>query len=219
MKGVFVASIGLALFGVYCLVMSPIVRQEAEDLPRLTCDQLSKNGPGNHRYVALTDACLSGGHSVAQRDPDTGALEMYHPLYAAHLKQEPPPGELVLVLCIMDEMERRRIRDDRTERQQIGRPGLSELTGEVKSGDHLPVWARHGLKTNFPGIPLAKCRVLIVGEYEPTAARATRLLCYGIVSTVAACVLFCSWRIWRRVAPRERKAEQENQPAAAAESS
>src|SRR5947209_8805308 len=75
MKGVFIASIGLALYGVYCLVMSPIVRQEAEDLPRLTCDQLSKNRPGNHRYVALTDACLSGGRSVAQRDPDTGALE------------------------------------------------------------------------------------------------------------------------------------------------
>ena len=67
MRGVFIASIGLALYGGYCLVMSPIVRQEAEDLPRLTCDQLSKNGPGNNRYVALTDACLSGACNCPNR--------------------------------------------------------------------------------------------------------------------------------------------------------
>src|SRR5689334_23035897 len=119
-------SCALLLYGGCCLVQSPMERQEAAAVPRMTCAQLIKNGPGNNRYVALTDACLSSRPSVAEWDGETGALEMYHPLYEAHQPQEPPPRDLALVLCIMDEMERRRIRDDSNQRKQLGQPGLGE---------------------------------------------------------------------------------------------
>src|SRR5438105_919983 len=193
-KAVFAVSFGLLIYAGYCLMASPRVREQAADLPRMTCNELLQNGAGNHRYVTLTDACLSGDRSVAERDSDTGALEMYHPLYAANLKQEPAPRDLNLILALTDEMERRRIRDDRNQRQQAGRAGLSPLTAEVKrGGESLPRWARDGLLTNFPGILLGKCWILTVSGDEPTIERAQRLWRHGLWSTAAAAVLLLAW--------------------------
>jgi hypothetical protein len=149
----------------------------------------------------LTDACLSSRRSVGEQDSDTGALELYHPFYAANLPQEPAPRDLNLILCIMDEMERRRIRDDRKQRQQLGQPGLSELTGEVTQGAaQLPPWAREGLRDQFPGIALGQCRVLTVGRYEPTVMRAEGLRWHGFLSASAGGVLLLGWLAWRRTA-------------------
>src|SRR6202030_1845479 len=119
--------------------------------------------------------------------------------YAANLVQEPAPRDLNLILCIMDEMDRRRIRDDRKQRQQLGQPGLSELTGEVTRGaGQLPKWARQGLRDQFPDIALGQCWLLTVGRYEPTAMRAERLRWHGFVSTFAGGVLLLGWLVWRR---------------------
>jgi hypothetical protein len=200
-KVAFVAAIGALLYGGYCLVQSPLVKQEAARVPKTTCNQLIQNGAANHHYITLTDACLSNGRSVAEQDSDTGALEMYHPIYAANLAQEPAPRELSLILCIMDEMDRRRIRDDRKQRQQLGQPGLSELTGEVTQGAaQLPRWAREGLRDQFPGIALGQCWVLTVGRYEPTVMRAERLRWDGFLSASAGGVLLLGWLVWRRAA-------------------
>ena len=200
-KVVFVAAIGALLYGGYCLVQSPLVQQEAARVPKMTCNQLIQNGAANHRYVTLTDACLSSRRSVGQQDSDTGALEMYHPFYAANLVQEPAPRDLNLILCIMDEMDRRRVRDDRKQRQQLGQPGLSELTGEVTQGAaQLPSWARQGLRGQFPGIALGQCWVLTVGRYEPTMMRAERLRWHGLLSASAGGVLLLGWLVWRRAA-------------------
>jgi hypothetical protein len=200
-KMVFVAAIAALLYGVYCLVQSPLVRQEAARVPKMTCNQLIQNGAANHRYITVTDACLSSRRSVAEQDSDTGALELYHPFYGANLAQEPAPRDVNLILCIMDEMERRRIRDDRNQRQQLRQPGLSELTGEAIQGDaHLPRWAREGLRDQFPGIALGQCWLLTVGRYEPTVMRAERLRWHGFLSASAGGILLLGWLAWRRTA-------------------
>jgi len=189
---------GLLVYAGCCLVQSPQVQQEAASVPSITCAELIKNGPGNKQYVALTDACLSSRPSVAERDSETGALEMYHPLYGAAHAQEPEPPDLALVLCIMDERERQRLRDDSKERQQLGQPGLSVFTGEVvKRADRLPQWARDGLREKYPGVVLGKCWVVTVGLQEPTERRAHTLWCYGIVASLAGGTLLVGWLAWR----------------------
>jgi hypothetical protein len=172
------------------------VRQQSADLPRRTCDQLIQDGPGPHRYLALTDACLSGGSSVAERDGESGHLEMYHPLYPAHRQPEPAAGELRLLLCIKDELARRRIRDDRGPRFQLG-----ELIGEVSKAD-LPGWARARLDAQYPGLRLDQCWLIKVGEHEPTPARADRLQWYGLVTLPVAMVIGIGWWMWTAAAKR-----------------
>jgi hypothetical protein len=141
---------------------------------------------------------LSSGKSVAWRDSETNALEMYHPLYAAHLDQEPDPRGLRVILCIMDEMERRRIRDDRDEHKRQGRPGLSAFTCEVRaSSGKLPNWARQRLAQEYRGLPLDHCWVVIVGEDEPTAARATEQFWHGLVSLLGAAAMLLGWSMGR----------------------
>src|SRR5262249_2988618 len=97
-------------------------------------------------------------------DGETGALEMYHPLYAAHLLQEPQPCDLTLILGIMDETERRRVRDDCNRRKQLGQPGLSELVGEVTKGAALPPWVNQRFAGKFPGIKPDKWWVISNGQ-------------------------------------------------------
>jgi len=198
-KWLFVIAIGLGLYGGYCLVQGPRVRDDADAAPRMTCDHLMQKGPGTHRHIVLIDANLSAGKSVSERDSDTGALEMYHPLYPAHLEQEPQSAAIGLVLCILAESERRRIRDDRHERQGLGWPGLGELTVEVRMrADALPSWARKGLPAKYPGIQLANCWVATVGSDEPTAERAARLCLHGIGATSAAAAALVVWWLWHR---------------------
>jgi hypothetical protein len=210
MKAVLVVAFGVLLYGGYCLFQSPQVRREAASVPRMTCADLVKNGPGNHRYVALTDAWLKLGQSVSQRDSDTGALEMYHPLYPAELKDEPAPRDLSLILCILDEMERRRIRDTRNEQDRLGRAGLGELTGAVASANNLPRWAKQGFATKYPGIPLAQCWVITIGQDEPTELRADKLLVHGIVAVLAAGAMIVCWTLWQRLVSRSSKSSSGN---------
>jgi hypothetical protein len=198
-KALFVAAAGLAVYAGYCLVQFPRVLREAEHVPRATCDELIRNGPGGRRHVTLTDACLSGGKSVSERDSESGALELYHPLYPSGLGKEPEPRDFRLILRVMDEMERRRVRDDRDQRKLGGRPGLSEFTCEVRKGaGHLPGWARSGLTASYPGIRPDDCWVVTVGEGEPTPAYARRLAWHGVGSLLGAGAMFVVWWVWRR---------------------
>jgi hypothetical protein len=205
MRAVLVVAIGALVYGGYCLYQSPNVRRAAESVPRMTCAELQKKGPGDHRYVALTDVWLDLGRSVSQRDSDTGALELYHPLYAANLKEEPAPRDLALILCIMDETERRRIRDVRNEQNLLGRASLGELTGEITSGQVLPGWAHDGFAATYPGIPLAQCWMITIGKDEPTDLRASKLMTNGILATLAACGLSLAWCVWRMASTTESK--------------
>jgi hypothetical protein len=126
---------------------------------------------------------------------------LYHPFCSADLKQDPAPHDLDLILCILGESQRRRIRDQRDHRRRLGRPGLGELTVEVNDdAGELPPWAREGLTANYPGIRLARCRVVTVGRGEPTADRANRWWWYGIGSLTAAGAMILGWRLRRRTA-------------------
>jgi len=62
---------------------------------------------------------------------------LYHPLYSASLPAAPQPRDLALVLCITDEMERCRLRDDRNQRERLGQSALSAFTCEVGKGTRL----------------------------------------------------------------------------------
>src|SRR5262249_39882173 len=203
MKAVLFVCFGLAVFGAPCLVRSPMVLAETRDVRVMTCAEFLKNGAGDDRYVTLSGLYLSAGGSVGEADTETNAVDLYHPLYSVHLIQEPPPRDLRLILCILDETERRRIRDDREERQRVGRGGLSKLTPEIRSADTIPRWAQKGLKAKYPGIPLPQCRVLALTGYEPTPARAARMLFYGLASVAGSAALFVGWRVWRRVRAKE----------------
>jgi hypothetical protein len=198
MRGMLFVALGIALYSAYCLAAAPRVRDQAVRVPTMTCDQLIRNGPGAQRYVALTEACLLGENSVSDWDGETGSLELYHPLYPASLRKAPPPRDLALVLCITDEMERRRLRDDWKRRERLGQSGLSAFTCEVgKGGERLPAWARDGLQAQFPGIQPGHCWVVAFSGYEPTMDRAAQYLRHGIGSSLAAITLLLGWGIWR----------------------
>jgi hypothetical protein len=197
MWGMLVVALGVALYSAYCLAAAPGVREQAAQVPTLTCDELIRNGPGGRLYVALTEACLLGKKSVGiETDWETGSFELYHPLYSASRPKPPRPRDLALLLCITDEMERRRLRDDWNRRERLGQPGLSAFTCEVGRGDRLPAWARDGLKAEFPGIQPSGCWVVTVSGYEPTAGLAAQYLRHGIGSGLAATVLLLGWGIW-----------------------
>jgi hypothetical protein len=191
-------ALGVGILGVFCLVRSGETRRRAETTPRVTCGQLAQNGPGSHRHLTLTDAWLSAGKSVAERDSETNALEMYHPVYAVGLNVEPAPRDLKLILCILDEAERRRIRDARNAAEQQGQRGLGDLVGAVAKADGLPQWARSRLRATYPDIRLDDCWVVTVGADEPTPRRAERLFWVGLGATLAALALACGWWLWQR---------------------
>jgi hypothetical protein len=198
MRGMLLVALGLALYSAYCLASAPRVRDLATQVQMMKCDELIRNGPGGRRYVALTEACLLGENSVSDVDAETGALELYHPLYSATLPKPPQPRNVGVVLCITDEMERRRIRDDWKGRERLGLPGLSAFACEVgRGGGRLPKWASDGLKANFPGIQPNDCWVVTLSGYEPTADRATLYFCHGIGSGLAATALLLYWGNWR----------------------
>jgi len=195
-RALFFVAVAAALYGIYCLWKLPHVLDDISRVPRMTCDDLARNGPAGHRYVALTDARLCDRPSVSDRDSETGALELYHPIYPAGRGREPDPRDLKLILCVMDEGERRRIRDDRNRRSEQGRQGLGEFTCAVRKGDSLPDWARNGLAATYPNIRPDDCWVLVVGEKEPTPAFAHHLAWHGGISSIASVAVF-AW-LWLR---------------------
>ncbi|HKA08184.1 MAG TPA: hypothetical protein VKD71_13075 [Gemmataceae bacterium] len=193
-----IIAVGMLTYGVHCLRQAPAMRQAIENLPEMTCEQLVREDPDNNRYVVLTDVALSSGRSVSQQDGETGALELYHPIYSAASAKEPAALQLRLILGVLDETDRRRVRDDRNERQADGRAGLSRLTVELKTtGDRLPDWAQKGLADKYPGIPLGQCYVVTIGGDEPTAAHAKGLQWRGVGLAILGVIIlgWCAWDI------------------------
>jgi hypothetical protein len=212
-------AVGMLVYGGHCLHEAPAMRQAIENLPEMTCEQLVRDGAGGHRYVVLTDAVLSGGRSVAERDGESGALELYHPIYPAAKAKDPPAVELSLVLGVLDESDRRRVRDDRNQRQTLGQPGLSPLTVEVTgTADQLPAWAQEGLANNYRGILLSRCRVVTIGLDEPTAVHAQHLQWRGVGFAVLGVIIlgWCAWDIRVRLGAEPSAASIKAPPAAPA---
>lgn len=206
----FIIAVGMLAYGGHCLREAPAIRQAIDNLPEMTCEQLVRDGPSGHRYILLTDVVLSGGRSVAERDGETGALELYHPIYSAAKEKEPPAVELNLILGVHDETDRRRVRDDRNQRQTLGQPGLSPLIVEVTTtADQLPAWAQEELAKNYPGILMSRCRVVTIGRDEPTAVHAQNLQWRGLGLTTLG-VMILGWCVWQIRARDPRAARAAN---------
>ena len=159
--------IGLTAFaflcGIFLVATSLRKADRAHGLRRMTCEDLIGNGPGTDQFLTLTDVHLcSAGHAV-RRDTDA-AMEMYIPIFSDRLKQEPQPADIALLLEVLD---------DRDREQLLECPDVGELNVELWTrAAQLDPWVLDRLGSIYPGIQLAKCRVLSVGLHEPSALHA-----------------------------------------------
>jgi hypothetical protein len=187
----WVVIVGLLLlaYGGCCLRNSSIVREQADRVPRMTCDQLVQNGPGTHPYVTLADVRLCTGGYVFRRDGMDGNLdELCQPVYSAGLGQEPKPSKLTLLLRITDDRDRERL---------IGQPGVVEFTCGVYRGvGQIDPGIVTGLEKKYPGIRPADCWVLTVGNLEPTVSRARSIRWDGIVALLIGGVVLLGCVVW-----------------------
>jgi hypothetical protein len=184
----FIAAILLFAFGGCSLVQSDRVQEQADGLPKLTCDQLIQNGPAGNNFLKLTDVRLCSGGYAFRRDMDADMV-MYMPVYSAQLPKEPRPGDLRLVLEIFDDRERTRL---------LAQPDVGELTCELWTrADQLHPWVCETLAAKYPGIRIKKCRVLSVGLHEPTPAKAREIWWYAIISFAIGTGILI-WLAWKR---------------------
>jgi hypothetical protein len=185
-----VVSILLLIHGWYCVDHSRTVEQHALQLPEMTCDQLVQNGPGRNNYLKLTDVRLCTRGEAFSRDMDA-ALQTFIPIYSARLGQEPRPGELRLLLEILDDRDRDAL---------LACPGPVEFACEIWTrADQLDEWVYRALESKYPGIQVRKCRVVTVGLHEPTAVKAHRSWWYGILSFLIGGSLL-GWLVFLRPA-------------------
>ena len=183
-----IASCGLLVYGLACLLRYPVQQQRAAAVPRMTCEQLLKNGPGPDGYATLTDVRLCGkGYAFWRDGMSPGDVDVFVPVYAAALPREPEPHELALILEVQDASDWQRLRSAE----------VVEFTCQVhSSANRVPDWAQSGLAEKYRGIRLADLKVLTVGLHEPTLAKARTLLWHGTcASTVGAALL--GWLLWR----------------------
>jgi hypothetical protein len=169
----------LMLLGAWTLVGSYMVREQLAAVPRMTCNQLARDGPPADGLVTLTDLRPCSRGVVAGRFDHS--FDLYVPAYSAGLMREPEPADLAFLLQVWDDDERDRL---------LGQSGPLEVTcamhrAQVVRLCHGPgeieEWARDGLQQKYPGIPLVGVWVLTVGHGgTPTALQARNGLRYGI---------------------------------------
>lgn len=168
-------------------------------LPRMTCDELVRNGPPADGQVIVTDLRpCSRGVVYVRNAISPGDLALYVPCYPAGQAQEPEPKDLVLLLQVWDEEEAKRL---------VKEPGPFEVTGwanrrmrvvdDCEGPGDVEEWARTALEKKYPGIQLGKLSILSIGHGEtPTAARAAIAWQYGIGEVVLGMVVLVGGLVW-----------------------
>jgi hypothetical protein len=170
----------------------------AKSLPRMTCDDLIQKGPGDNQFIILTDVHFCSSGDALRRDMDAD-MQMYVPIYSARLMKEPPPAELKLLLEVLDDRERDRL---------LARPDIGELIVELwTASGQLDPWVKDRLGAIYPGMQLAKCRVLSVGLHEPSALRIGSAMHEGIVLLIVGFGCQAGWQVWRFRKTRSRNQE------------
>lgn len=182
MRGMTWLAWGLMAFGGCSLAGAWSHRERLATVPRMTCEQLIRNGPRAEGVVTLTDVRVCRHGHVGWRDGlHPGDFTLYVPVYPAHLPQEPQPRDLVLVL---------EIHDDDAREALLGRPDVVEFTCQVHAdARRVEDWARRGLAAKYPGLPLVNVRVLTIGLHEPSPFVAYRMTQAGVVTLAAGGVL------------------------------
>jgi hypothetical protein len=176
------------LSGTFLIVCSFRTAEHAQGLPRMTCDDLIRNGPGANRFITLTDVYLCSAGDAFREDMDR-SIEMYVPVFSDHLKQEPKPADIALLLEVLDDRDRERL---------LERPDVGELNVELWTpAGQLDPWVFDRLGAIYPGIQLAKCRVLSVGLHEPSALHARSELHEGMILVFVAVACQLGRWIWR----------------------
>jgi hypothetical protein len=180
MKAFWAIGCFLLLMGGCSLAGSAAVQSRLDAVPRMTCDQLIRNGPPKDGQVALTDLQPCEKGFVATRND--GDLDLYIPAYPAHLAGEPEPQDLKFLLQVWSDEDRHLLLDQprpsevtcwATQRARI--VTFSRGPGEV--GD----WVQDQLRAKYPGIRLASMMVLTFGHGDtPTAERVRSAHQYGI---------------------------------------
>jgi hypothetical protein len=185
----------LLLFGGCSLANSYLVEERLAQVPRMTCDQLLRNGAPADGQVTLTDlqAC-SRGFVAVYGSPEYGHLDLYIPAYGAGLGKEPDPPALNLLLQIWDEDQQHKL---------LNHPGPVEGTCWARKGarevqvsrgpGEIEEWASKGIRDKYPGIRLANVWVLTFGHGStPTTERVLSARQYGIwellIGSAALCV-------------------------------
>jgi hypothetical protein len=181
-----IASLGLFAYAGLCLTQSGTVKKQAESLPRMTSDELVRNGPGKNYFITLTDVHLcSRGHAF-YRDMDA-AMQMYVPIYSRN-DQEPAPPELKLLLEVLD---------DRDLEKLLAQPDVGELNCQVdRSVRDVDEGFITYLQTRYPGMP-ANLRLVSVGLHEPTVEKSERMWRDGAVSLLLGVALITWWALRR----------------------
>ena len=138
-------------------------------------------------FITLTDIHLGSAGDAFRRDMDS-SMEMYVPIFSNHLKQEPQPADITLVLEVLDDRDRDRL---------LERPDVGELNVEFWTpAGQLDPWVFDRLGSIYPGIQLAKCRVLSIGLHEPSALHVRSEMHEGIFLVFVAVAFQLGWWIW-----------------------
>jgi hypothetical protein len=177
---IFTIGVLFLLVGGWTLAGRFIVQDRLARVPRMTCDQLARDGPPGDGQVTLTDARSCSRGVVAARVDHS--LDLYVPAYPAGSAREPEPPDLAFLFQIWSDDEQDRL---------LEQPGPVEATCWVHRGaqvvrlcrgpGEIEEWARDGLQEQYPGIRLANVWVLTVGHgATPTAEQARSALGYGI---------------------------------------
>jgi hypothetical protein len=206
-RKIYFAVIGalLLLYGGWTVRGGGDVEGRAARVPRMTCDELARNGPGGNTYVTLTDVKVCTGGSLFYRDGlSPGHVEETVPVYAAGRGREPEPRDLALVLQVFDDEQRQHI---------LRRPEVGELTCEVRRA---PGWLDPedlpAIESKYPGLRVDRCWVLGVGLCEPTAARARQMKWQGTCAAWTGVALLAG--VWLWAAHERRRAAPASQPPA-----
>jgi hypothetical protein len=180
---------GLLLGGVVLTIGSLRTAERLKAVPRMSCDELLRRGGAAPQFVTLNDVHLGERGYAFRRDMDA-AMEMYVPVYSTALRQEPQGPSLVLLLQVLDDRDRDRL---------LAQPAVGELTVQLWTDSRrLDPWIGAQLATMYPGIQLARCRVLSVGLHEPSAGRARREFRCGMGMLGLAMASQLAWWAGRR---------------------
>jgi len=190
-------AIGALLFltGGCSITTSYVTQDRLAHVPRMTCDQLVRNGPPADGQVIVTD--LKPCREVVGTRYDD-SLDSYVPAYRADLNQQPEPRDLAFLLQVWDDDANRRLLNEPN-------PGEFSCWGnrrarvvEVCRGPgQIEKWVKDGIEKKYPGIRFAQLTVLTIGHGStPTPERVQSAWRYGIGELLIGTALL-SWGAFR----------------------
>ena len=191
------ASVFCLAFGGCNLYASKALQEKAAKLPRLTCDQILRKGPGTNDYVIVTDVrpcsreCVywsTGGGDISVDE------YFYLPVYPAGAAKEPENHDVAFLFFT-------------TERdiglKLIGQPAGTELLCTVGRGtSELDSDTQQLLASRYPGLRVRDCWLLTTHDDRSMSERAAQGYRAGIGFLVAGVLLITTaivfWAITAR---------------------